>query len=409
LRVVAKELNVDGIVEGSVLRAGQKVRITAQLVDADADQHLWSESYEGTLSDVLALQSEVARAIASQLQIQLTPEEKAHLAVVKKVNPESNEAYLKGVYFFYEGLNHPSFEEYEKLLRKSFDYFNQAIKIDPRNALAHAGLASAYHWYAGGDHREYYPKSKAAALRALEIDDTLAEAHGALAYVLMTYDWDWVGAEREYKRSIQLNPSGPHSYRGGYALYLSFVGRHTEAIAEIKRTQELEPMVLVVKEAVAKIYINARKYDQAIQELQDLLRRTPNDPQFRARLGYAYYCKRMYKEAITEIKWSVENSRESPDPNEEYSSFLALTYAESGSTSEARKILNHLKGSNNSMMPYWVAGIYTALGEKDEAIQWLEKAFQRRTLALDIKVIPHFERLHSDPRFQDLIRRIGIP
>lgn len=401
---VARELNVDGIVEGSVLRAGQRVRITAQLIVGRADQRMWGESYEGTLSDVLALQSEVARAIVSQIRVQLTPEEKTRLSIVKQVNPESNEAYLKGLYCFNAGLNNPSYKEYLELLRKSFDYFHQAIKIDPQNAAAYAGLAGAYQFYAG-DYQEYYPKSKAAALKALELDDSLAEAHGALGYDLWVYDWDWPGAEREFKRAIQLNPSlGRH----GYALYLSASGRHSEAIAEIKKTEELNPMDLSVKLSMGGIYIHAREYDQAIHAMQNLVSLSPKDPHFNARLGYAYYCKGMYQEAVERLKWSIGNA-DNQLVKDEYSSYLALAYAASGNTFAAMKILNQLKESNHYWKFSWVAAIYAALGEKDEAIEWLEKAFQQRANLHYLKVEPPFDRLHSDPRFQDLCRRIGIP
>ncbi|MCI0603026.1 hypothetical protein L0156_08420, partial [bacterium] len=396
---VAKELDVDAIVAGSVLRAGEKVRITAQLISGSTDQHLWAESYEGNLGDVLTLQSEVARVIAEQIRIQLTPQEKALLASAKKVNPEANEAYLRGLYYFNEGIN--SVDEYEVLLNRSFNYFQEAIRIEPDYAPAYAALARAYHWLASFGLPEFYPKAKEAALKALELDETNGTAHGALAFTLHNFDWDWVGAERHYKRALELGLSSVH----GYALYLSAAGRHEEAIAKIKRAEELDPLNLSLKLNVGAIYLDARQYDRAIEQFMKIRKKYPEFIWVEYDLGFAYLSKKMCPEAIASFKKVLAALKDEPA----IQASLPLSYASCGMKMEAINMIEKLKDSPNPDQVTFAA-VYTVLGDKDKAFFWLERALEHKAPdILNINSSPLFDSLHSDPRFRRLLQRIGFP
>jgi TolB-like protein len=255
--VIARELSVDGVIEGSVLRSGNRVRITAQLIQGDSDKHLWAESYERDLNDVFGLQSEVAGAISNQVKVTLTPQEKALLSAVHAINPEAHEAYLRGLNSFNQGRDLLGTERGRQPMRQAIQYFEQAIKTDPNYAMAYVGLARTYHWLASSiGPEELYADSKTAALKALQIDDTVAEGHAALAFVLFAHEWDWGGAMREYKRAIELNPNYDEVHHG-YALYLAAMGNIQEALAEIDLAQELDPLTLPLKENAGGIYARA--------------------------------------------------------------------------------------------------------------------------------------------------------
>ncbi|HEY4492596.1 MAG TPA: hypothetical protein VI958_11400, partial [Acidobacteriota bacterium] len=396
---VAKELDVDAIIAGSVLRAGEKVRITAQLISGSTDQHLWAESYEGSLGDVLTLQSEVARAIAEQIRIQLTPQEKALLASAGKVNPEANEAYLRGLYYFNEGIN--SVDEYEVLLNRSFNYFQEAIRIEPDYAPAYAALARAYHWLASLGFPEFYPKAKEAATKALELDETNGTAHGALAFTLHNFDWDWAGAERHYKRALEIDLSSVH----GYALYLSAAGRHEEAIAKIKRAEELDPLNLSLKLNVGAIYLDARQYDRAIEQFMKIRKKYPEFIWVEYDLGFAYLFKKMCPEAIASFKKALAALKDEPA----IQASLPLSYASCGMKMDAINMIEKLKDSPNPDQVAF-AGVYAILGDKDKAFFWLERALEQKAPdILNINSSPLFDSLHSDPRFRRLLQRIGFP
>ncbi len=254
---IARELNVDAVVEGTVERSGSRVRITADLLYAPTDQHLWAEVYESDLQDVLTLQDEVASAIASQIQTRLTPQERARFTHARPVNPEAHDAYLKGLYFWNLRT--------EQNLKKGIEYFQQAIEKDPAYALAYVGLADSY--IVLGEHgamasRDAFPRAKAASRKALELDETLGEAHTSLGAAKADYDWDWAGAEEEFKRGIALNPNYATGHHW-YADYLSAMGRHKEAIAEIERAQELDPLSFMIDTAVGNLFFFARRYDEA--------------------------------------------------------------------------------------------------------------------------------------------------
>jgi serine/threonine protein kinase/Flp pilus assembly protein TadD len=400
---IARELNVDAVVEGSVLRSGKRVRITAQLIDAATDQHLWAESYERDLRDVLSLQGEVARAIANDIQVKLTPQEQARLVSARSVDPEAYQLYLKGRFYWNKRT--------EAGLKKGIEYFHQAIDLDPNYALAYAGIADCYSllgWDLFGPlpPREALPIAKAAARKALETDDSLAEAHNSLAWTKLAFDWDWTGAEREFKRAIELNPGYAITHHW-YAECLAGMGRYAEALAEIRQAQELDPLSLIISSIVGWVLYFDRKNDQAIAEFRKTLELDPNFWVAHWTLGRAYEQKAMFTEAIAEIQKAIDFSGSSP------LSLAALghTYAVSGRRAEAERVLNQLKDSSKQtyISPYGIAAIHAGLGEKDQAFLWLEKAYEERSgWLIWLRAEPGSDPLRSDPRFQDLLRRIGL-
>jgi TolB-like protein/tetratricopeptide (TPR) repeat protein/predicted Ser/Thr protein kinase len=404
---IAQELHVDALVEGSVQRSGDHVRITAQLIQEPADKHLWARSYERDLRDVLALQDDVASAIATEVRVKLTRGEQTRLANSRTVNPQALEVYLKGLYYFNDGRDYLSTRRGPESLRKGVEYFEQATKIDPNYALAYSGLARAYHWLAWVAGPELYAKSTAAARKALEIDDTIAEAHGALGYVMSTYDWNWSGAEREFKRAIELNPGYGEAHHA-YALYLNTVGRLDEAIIEINRAIELDPLTLPQKGNAGEIYSDARQYDRAIQQYRNLIELSPNQPVAHEGLGTVYVLKGMYTEGLEEFQRSLELS--GGDPRRKYA--VGWAYAVAGKRTEATKILEELRKPSRQMpfQPVPMARIYVALGDNQQALAWLEKAYQERSDGLRfVKTAAEFDSLRPDSRFQDLLRRMGLP
>jgi TolB-like protein/Tfp pilus assembly protein PilF len=398
---IARELHVDSVLEGSVLRSGEKVRITAQLIQAFPERHLWAKSYDSDLRDIMAVQSEVARSVAGEIRVKLTASEAARLQKSRPVNPDAHDAYLRGRYFREEG----SLENVEKARR----YFEQALDSDPLYAPAYAALADYYTvlpFYTGAKPDEVFPKAKAAVARALELDDSLAAAHASLAYIHTYYDWDWAAGEREFQHSLQLNPNDAE-VRHRYSRYLSSMGRTNEALREIKLAQELDPLSQIAKANVGVIYYFARQYDLAMKSLNDVLK---DDPKFSTAywgLGLIYEQKGMPAEAVAEIEKAAALSS---GPNTMAS--LAHAYAIAGQKEKARKILAELEGraKKESISGYQFALIYTGLGERDKAFAALEKAFQERsTLLTYVKMDPRFDPIRSDARLIDLQRRIGLP
>jgi eukaryotic-like serine/threonine-protein kinase len=402
--LIARELHVDGVIEGSVLRLGDRVRITAQLIQGDSDQHLWAESYERDLQDVLALQSEVATAISKQIKAAVAPQEQARLSLVHAVNPEVHEAYLRGLNSFNQGRDLLGTERGREPMVKAIDYFEQAIKTDPNYAMAYVGLARTYHWLASSiGPEELYANSKAAALKALQIDETVAEAHAALAFVLFAHDWDWAGAEREYRRAIELNPNYDEVHHG-YALYLVAMGKTQEAIAEIDRAQELDPLTLPLKENAGWIYLSAHEYDRAVPKFQSLIELAPDEPDFHVDLGAAYIQKKMYREGLAEIQKAVGLMTSNPRIGT-----LGWAYARLGNKEEALKIMAQLKNDSGAP-PDKLAAIYAALDQKDDAFKWLQTALEKHSFGMSfVKCAPEFDSLRSDPRYTNLLRRMGLP
>ena len=397
---IARELNVDAMVEGTVLRSGDQVRITAQLIEASTDKHLWSQSYEGELRDTLALQNRVAGAIADQIRISLTPQEQTALKNAKVVNPEAYESYLKGRYFW----NKRTADGFKIALA----YFNQAIEEDPKYAQAYSGLADTYvllgDWeYGVMAPKEAYPKAKAAATRALELDNSLSDAHTSLASLGM-FDWDWQSAGKEFRRAIELNPGYATAHQW-YAWHLNLLGRQREAIAEIRKAESLDPLSLIISADTADLLFVARRYDESIQQSRKTLEMDPNFAIAHFELSQTYLQKRMYSEAIAELQRAIELSGGSTT----FTSNLAYAYAASERRNEAVKILNDLTSrSNGSSDAAEIALIHAGLGEKDQAMAWLEKAFSERFIP-SILLRPGFDPLRSDPRFQNLVHRIGLP
>jgi TolB-like protein/DNA-binding winged helix-turn-helix (wHTH) protein/Flp pilus assembly protein TadD len=399
---IARELNVDAIVEGTVLRSGDRVRITAQLIDATADKHLWSQSYEGELKDTLALQNQVARAIADQIRIKLNPQEQAALKIARVVNPEAYESYLKGRYFWNKRT--------PDSLKVALAYFNQAIDEDPNYAQAYSGLADTYallgDWqYAVMTPKEAFPRAKAAAIKALELDSTLSEAHNSLAFCFDAFDWDLESAGKEFQRSIELNP-GYATAHHWYAWHLSLLGRYDEALEEMRKAKNLDPLSLIINADLAELLVIAHFYDESIIQSRATIAMDPNFALAHNQLAQAYLQKHMNVEAIAELQKAVELSGGSPT----CVANLARAYAASGKTSEAVKLLGDLK--NHSNRGYSdaseVAVVYAALGDKDQAMHWLEIGYEER-FNPGVLLRPGFDPLRSDQRFQDLLRRIGFP
>src|SRR5215472_10882636 len=303
---IARELHADAFVAGSVFRSGNRVRVTAQLVEGSADRHLWAESYELDLRDALSSQSNVAQAIAGTVRAKLTPQEKARLAGIRPVNPGAQEAYLRGLFFLNFGHDNLELPRGVEALRKSIEYYQQAIKLDPNYAQAFAGLARACHWLANVERPvELYEQSIEAARRALELDEGLAEAHAALGRVLYTYKLDWSGAEREYKRAIELNPSYGEAHHG-YSFYLAEMGRLDEAVAEINRAVDLDPLAVEQRANAGLMYTIAGNYDRGIEYLLNALQVSPQSADYRVYLGTAYALKGSYAESIAEIRAAME-------------------------------------------------------------------------------------------------------
>ena len=400
VREIARELNVDALVEGSVLRSGDRVRITAQLIHAATDSHLWAESYERDLRDVLTLQREVAQAIANEIKIKLTLRERARLATARPIDPEAHEAYLKGRFHW----NKKS----EVGFKNSIDYFQKAIEIDPGYAPNFAGLADSYNMlvlHGVLPARDGYLSAKAAALKALELDDALGEAHTSLASIRENHDWDWGGAEREYQRAIELSP-GYATAHEWYSSFLRNMGRHEEAIVEIKKARKLDPLSLPIRGTYGGVLIFARQYDQAIAQFREL---RELNPRFQpARLPQAYLHKGMYEEAISRLQEVITTS------GRDHKKLAVLGYALAlgGRNDEARKVLDELMEilKQKHVSPYKIACVYAALGEKDQAFAWLEKGYEERHPNLVwLKMDPSVDPLRSDSRFQDLLRRMNFP
>ncbi len=399
---IARELNVDAVVEGTVLRSGDQVRITAQLIEASTDKHLWSQSYEGELRDTLALQNRVASAIADQIRINLTPQEQAALKNVKVVNPEAYESYLKGRYFWNKRTADG--------LKVALAYFKQAIEEDPKYAQAYSGLADTYallgDWqYAVMTPKEAFPKAKAAAIRALELDSALGEAHNSLAFVLDGFDWDFDSAGKEFQRAIELNP-GYATAHHWYAWHMSLLGRFDDAIAEMRKAENLDPLSLIINADLAELLVLAHSYDESIRQSRKTIEMDPNFALAHNQLAQAYIQKHMYDEALTELQRAVQLSGDSPT----CIANLARAYVASGKRSEAVKLLDDLKKRSNPgySNASEIAMIYASLGDRDQAMNWLEKGYDDR-FNPGVLLRPGFDPLRSDPRFQSLLHRIGLP
>ena len=403
LREIARELNVDALVEGSVLHSGDRVRVVANLIDASNDQHLWAEMFDRKVSDILALQSDFAESIAREVQAKLTSQERAQLTKVRPVNPEAHEAYLRGLYFWNK-FSIPA-------LNKSLEYFQQAIDKDPGYAQGYAGLAASYSILGNFGvlpPREAYPKAKAAAKKALEIDEGLSEAHSQLGWETLLYERDWTGAEREFRRAIELNPSNANA-RDGLAMYLAALGRLDGAVAEIRRARDLDPLSLVINGDVGMILFFARQYDQALDHLQKTREMDPSFPPTYLHMGHAYEAKGMPEEAY---QMYLKSMTLSGGP-QKFRAALEQAHAKGGwrgAWQKAIDLVRQLQARGEYPDAYGVAERYMSLGDKNQALDWLLKAADERTfMVVFAKVDPRFDGLRSEPRFAELLRRIGLP
>jgi len=401
LAEIANELNVEAVVEGSVSRSGERVRVTAQLIDARSDKHIWADSYDEDIRDALVLQSKVTTAIARHIRAALNPQEQLALAKSRTINPEAYEAYLKGRYFWNKRT--------AQGLRTAIDYFGRAIEIDPRYAEAYAGLADAYaiagDWKMGVlPPQDAFARATAAAAEALALDDTLSEAHTSLALALDLYGWNWVAAEAEYKHAIQLNPGYATAHQW-YSWHLFMVGSNTEAMSELKKAENLDPLSLIIKTDIADALCVAHRYDEAVEQSEKALKMDPNFAVGHYERGQALAQKHMYDEAIAEFQTAIELG----GPSGAFQANLGYAYAVSGRKEEAQEIIDNLESRRpqNQSVDADIALIYAGLGNADEAIIRLNKAYYGRFKA-SILLRPAFDLLRSDDRFQDLLQRIGL-
>jgi TolB-like protein/DNA-binding winged helix-turn-helix (wHTH) protein/tetratricopeptide (TPR) repeat protein len=406
LREIAQELNVDAIVEGTVMRSAERVRVTAQVVRANPEQHLWAESYDRPLGDVVVLQGELANEISRAIRIQLSPQERTRLTSARPVNAEAYEACLKGRYFWGKRT--------EATTKKAIEYFQQAIKKEPTYALAYAGLADSYASPALAEAlqesvppTEAFPRAKAAATRALELDDTLAEAHASLATFEFLYDRDWEGSEAEFKRALELNPNYANAHIW-YAQSLLWMQRPDEAVDEAHRARDLDPLSLVINANLGLIIGVAHNYDLGIAQCRKTLDMDPNFALAHYRLGQILILKGFNNEAIPELEKAVALSGGSPRATAE----LALAYTQLGNKKQALKLLDDLKQRSKQryVSAFNLGLIYGALGDKNSALEWLEKANEQRSPSLVLlNLSPAFRSLRSEPRFIELVRSAGLP
>ena len=400
---IARALGVDGVVEGSVTREGNRVRVHAQLIRGATDEHIWAQEYDRELGSILTLQQEVAQTIADQIDLRLTAPGRRRTSPAR-IDPKAYEAYLKGRY--YEN------ERTEGGLNKSIQYFEEAIAVDPNYALAYSGLADSYALLGLRGtlpSAETLAKSKQAALRAIQLDDTLADPHASLAFILETGEWDWAQAEREYKRALELNPASARTHHW-YAGYLTYVGLLDEAVAEEKRARELDPLSLTINNALAGRLLVAGRYDEALGQVRDTLALDPNYAAAHQTLGWLYLNTGKPEQAVRELETAVALSG-SRDP--QFLLDLGFAYARTGKRAEAVKILRELRAAydKHTAAAGSVAVVYGALGELDEAFAWLDKAYEERDPELTYIKVPNrrFAPLRNDPRYQAMVKRVGVP
>jgi serine/threonine protein kinase/tetratricopeptide (TPR) repeat protein len=400
---VGQELGVRAVLLGRVVQLGQRLSIRAELVDVADGAQLWGELYQCQMADIFDVQEEIAHEIFEKLRVRLTSEQRRRLGKRHTESPEAYQAYLKGRYYWNKRT--------EEGLKKSTQYFQQAVEIDPAYAPAYAGLADSYALPGIAEYgllppREAMPRARAAAQRALEIDDTLAEAQTTLAHVRAFYDWDWPSAEQEFKQAIRLDPNYPFAHHW-YALYLAAMGRHAEAIAEEARAQEIDPLSLIISKNVGTILYYAGQLDQSIEQYRKALDLDPNFARTHIYLGLAYERQEQYEEAIAEYQEALRIS----GGGTVLSALLGHAQALSGNRAEAIKIIDRLKEqSERQYVPAFnVALIYAGLGQNDLAFEWLDRAFEERSSWLvSLNVEPMLDSLRSDPRFTGLLSRLGL-
>jgi len=402
LQTVGNELSVQAVLLGRVIQRGDQLTLSLELVDAGTENVIWSEQYSRRQTDLVSLQSEIAHDVSNKLRQKLTGADEQQVTKTYTENTEAYQLYLRGRYHWNKRT--------PQGLQKSIEYFNQAVAVDPAYALAYAGLADSYAllpFYADTESAEAFPKAKAAATKALEIDDLLAEAHTTLAHVRMWYEWDWSGAERGFKRAIELNSNYPTAHHW-YSIHLSFLERPQEALTEIRRAYELDPFSLSINLDMGVVYFNARQYDEAIKQFYKTLEMNPDFFHAHLFLADAYEQKGMYEEAATAFEKVITLRGGSV----EMAAGLRNGYKASGERGYFQEKLKFLEGRwrRKKEGAYQIAEVHASLGEQDRALEWLEKAYERRDMSLvNLRVTPKFDGLRSNPRFQDLLRRVGLP
>jgi DNA-binding winged helix-turn-helix (wHTH) protein/TolB-like protein/Flp pilus assembly protein TadD len=400
--VAGQELGVDSVLEGSIRRLGERVRVTARLVSVREGSLLWAEKFDENFTDIFRVEDSISGRVIEALALKLSGKQQEILTRRYTDNAEAYQLYLKGRYFWNKRT--------EDGFKRGVELFKQAVEKDSSYALAYAGLADSYiglTFYNFAAPHEAMPRAKEAAMSAIRIDETLAEAHASLAHVRVNYDWDWADAQKEFKRSIGLNPDYATAHEWYGIHYLTPREQFDEAIQEMKRAQELEPTSLVMNTFLGAALYFARRYDQAIEQCQRTIEMDPNFAVAHWHLGLAYVQKEMVNEAIDEFKRAIALSGDSPL----MTAALGHAYAKAGKKNEALIVLDGLGelSKHHYVSSYEIATIYVALGEKEQAFQWLEKSYGERCFhQIYLKVWPEFDSLRSDPRFQDLLRRIGL-
>lgn len=395
---IAQELNVDGVIEGSVLRSGDRVRITAQLINARSDQHLWSRSYDRQFQDVLVMQSELAQAIVSEIKIRVSPQEQQHLSSAHAINPDAYDSYLLGNY-------HASKRD-PTALDKAIEYFQKAIDIDPGYAQAYAGLASAYlerDVWGGLGIGKSADQVRANTLKALELDAELADAHSLLGDIYFEYDWDWAHSEAEFKRAIELNANSPRSYER-YAFLIQTTGRNQEALAAAHHAVELDPLSPWYISEEGRILYRARRYPDAIARYQHALELDPGYLPVLWRMSEAYEQLGKYDEALV---WARKYQQATGDQRLVFA-LRARMNARMGKRREAMGDLGRLEKNNEAGNEYLLAGVFAALGDRDRALAELEKLVRNRSAMPFALVDPQLDSLRSDPRFSELLHRVHL-
>jgi tetratricopeptide (TPR) repeat protein len=398
---IASELSVQAILNGRVVQRGDDLTLYLSLVDAQTGNQVWGEQYNRKLTDIVTLQKEIALDVSNKLRMKLSGAEEQKVARNYPANPEAYQLYLKGRYHV---LKLTPAE-----VQKGISYFQQAIEINPSYPLAYAGLSEAYRSLAiAGDlpPTEFLPKAKLAAQKAIDLDDTLAEAHTALGVAIYWGDWNWSAAENQYKRALELNPNSAEAYLYNAHL-LSNVGRHPEALAEAKRARELDPLDLRINALEGLFLIHAGRTDEALARLQKTFELDPNYWLAHSFAASAYIEKGMFAEAVAEAR----KARALFDGSSQPMAFEGYALAKSGKQAEARAILQELltQSTERYVASYHIALVYNGLNERDKTFAWLERAYQERNPRMAfLKVEPKWNNLRSEPRFQDLMRRVGF-
>jgi tetratricopeptide (TPR) repeat protein len=395
---IGKELKSGTVLEGSVRKAANRLRVTAQLIDATTEEHLWVQNYDRQLEDVFAIQAEVAQNVADALKTQLLTEERQHIEKKPTGDMGAYTLYLKGRYYWNE--------RNKESLERAIKYFEEAIRRDTEFALAYSGLADCYivlvdHSYLPPN--EGYPKAKKAATKALELDNTLPEAHTSLATILST-DWEWTEAEREFKEALRLNPNYPTAHHW-YSIHLLSLGRLDEAMREAKAAQELDPLSPQIHAYAGILHVCARQYDSALEEFDKSLELDPNSVAAHEYRCYVYLFKSMFEEALTEMQLVLQFFHTSTT---NVRAFTGAVYAMVGRVEEAKLILRECEeGSAHEYAdPQWLVFAHSRLGNKDRALEWLEKAFgAHRFTPFQAKLDPRFDAITSDPRFDELMKK----